>query len=94
MIAPTGNFAIAQFRKIYDNPDVNLILADCWDYYETTLCKTGPSLDQLLQKMEECLIKLYPIIYSEDFHLDHVYPTRSSPVDSELFYIRETLIKQ
>lgn len=45
MIAPTGNFAIAQFRKIYDNPDVNLILADSWDYFETTICKVGPTLD-------------------------------------------------
>jgi hypothetical protein len=84
MIAPNGNFAIAQFRKIYDNPDVNLILADCWETYETSLNKP-PTLDQLMEKVETFLIKLYAIIYSETFKFDHVYPTRSLPVDSELF---------
>ena len=39
MLAPGGNFAIAQFRKIFDSPDVNLILADCWEHYESTAPK-------------------------------------------------------
>lgn len=50
-------------------------------------------MDQLLKKMEEFLIKLYAIIHSEEFRFDHVYPTRSSPVDSDLFLTREALIK-
>jgi hypothetical protein len=33
MLAPGGNFAIAQFRKLFDSPDVNLLLADAWDFH-------------------------------------------------------------
>jgi hypothetical protein len=46
-----------------------------------------------MEKVETFLIKLYAIIYSESFKFDHVYPTRSLPVDSELFLQREHLIK-
>lgn len=30
-MAPQGNFVIAQFRKIFDNPDTNFLMGDCWD---------------------------------------------------------------
>ena len=69
-----------------------MILADCWDHYESTSPKP-PSMDQLISKMEDFLIKLYSIIYTESFHFDHIYPTRSLSVDSELFKIRERMIK-
>jgi hypothetical protein len=91
--APSGNFAIAQFRKIFDNPDVNLILADCWDANESTALKST-TLDQMMNKVEDSLLKAYAIIYSEAFHFDHVYPTRSNPVDSETFLARDALLKQ
>ena len=95
MLAPSGNFAIAQFRKIFDNPDVNLILADCWENFETTAPKGQFTIDELLASMEEFLVKTYAIIYCEDFHFDHVYPTRGpNSVDSDLFIHRETMMKQ
>ena len=95
MLAPSGNFAIAQFRKIFDNPDVNLILADCWENFETTAPKGHFTIDELLAGMEEFLVKTYAIIYCEDFHFDHVYPTRGpNSVDSDLFIHRETMMKQ
>jgi hypothetical protein len=34
MIAPQGSFAIAQFRKVYDSPDVQLIMGECWEAWE------------------------------------------------------------
>lgn len=43
--------------------------------------------------MDDSLTKLYALIYSEDFHFDHVYPTRSLALDSDLFQARESLIK-
>ena len=95
MLAPSGNFAIAQFRKIFDNPDVNLILADCWENYESTAPKGQFNVDEYLVALEEFLVKTYAIIYCEEFHFDHVYPTRgANSVDSELFVRRETMIKQ
>lgn len=44
--------------------------------------------------MEDYIYKLYSIVYSPDYSLNHVYPTRSSPVDSDLFNKRETLVKE
>jgi hypothetical protein len=44
--------------------------------------------------MEDYMLKVYAIIYSEEFHFDHVYPTRSLPPDSDLFLARELAIKQ
>jgi hypothetical protein len=87
MIAPSGNFAIAQFRKIFDSPDVNLILADSWEHYETTMAPKGQfTVDELQAAMEEFLIQSYAIIYSEDFRFDHVYPTRAPhSLESEIF---------
>ena len=46
-----------------------------------------------MRKMEEMMIKLYSIIYSSEFQFEHVYPTRSTPLDSDLFRNREQLIK-
>ena len=43
--------------------------------------------------MEEFMMKLYSIIYSAEFKFDHVYPTRSSPLESEKFFLRENMIK-
>lgn len=31
MVLPDGNVSIAQFKQIYDNPDLNLIMGECWD---------------------------------------------------------------
>jgi hypothetical protein len=50
-------------------------------------------MDFLLTKMEDYLIKAYAVAYNEHFHFDHVYPTRSLPVDSDLFLTREALLK-
>jgi len=65
------------------------LLADCWD----EPASSTTSIEQLLPKMDDSLTKLYAIIYSEDFHFDHVYPTRSLALDSDLFQARESLIK-
>jgi hypothetical protein len=95
MLAPGGNFAIAQVRKIFDSPDVNLILADCWEHYESTAPKGQFTVDEYLGALEEFLVKTYAIIYCEGFHFDHVYPTRgANSTDSDLFILRETMIKQ
>jgi hypothetical protein len=94
MLAPSGNFAIAQFRKIFDNPDVNLFLQDCWENFETTTPKCQFTIDELLAGIE-FLLKTYAIIYCEDFHFDHFYPTRGpNSVDSDLFINRERMMKQ
>ena len=96
MLAPSGNFALAQFRKVFDNPDVNLILADSWEHYETTMAPKGQfTVDELLAGVEEFLVKTYAIIYCEDFHFDHVYPTRAPhSLESETFAKREIMLKQ
>lgn len=39
------------------------------------------------------MIKLYSIIYSAEFAFDHVNPTRSSSMESEIFKTREMMIK-
>jgi hypothetical protein len=44
--------------------------------------------------MEDFLVKTYAIVHWEEFHFDHVYPTRSSCVDASLFSKREQLILQ
>lgn len=64
---------------------MNLILGECWD--------ESKPLEQLVTKAEEALVKLYAIIYSDEFRFDHVYPTRSSAAESDLFKTRERLIK-
>ena len=64
---------------------MNLILADCWD--------ESKPLETLVAKAEETLVKLYAIIYSDEFRFDHMYPTRSSSSDSDTFRVRERLIK-
>ena len=46
-----------------------------------------------MKRMEDYMMKLYAIIYSKEFKFDHVYPTRSLPLDSDRFYLRETLVK-
>jgi hypothetical protein len=43
--------------------------------------------------MEEFMTKLYSIVYSAEFKIDHIFPTRSSAFESDLFTQRETLIK-
>ena len=68
-------------------------MAECWDAWETE-GKQPPTIEQLIKKMEEYMLKVYAIVYSEDFHYDHVYPCRSLPVDSELFTNRELSLKQ
>jgi len=92
MLAPGGNFAIAQFRKIYDNPDVNLLMADIWEHWENSFLPKAPGFAEMTQKIEEILIKVYAILYWEDFHFDHVYPTRSSSIDGPLYAKREELM--
>ena len=79
MTAPQGNFVIAQFRKIYDNPDVNFILGDCWDQEMSAKLavvgasgkdnQAGSGIDMALamKRMEEFMIKVYSIIYSSEF---------------------------
>lgn len=47
----------------------------------------------MIKKMEEFMMKLYAIIYSAEFKFDHIYPTRSSPLESEKFFQRENMIK-
>jgi hypothetical protein len=47
MVAPMGCFAMAQFRKVYDNPDLQLILADCWDSWEAEN-KYAANMEQLM----------------------------------------------
>ena len=39
------------------------------------------------------MTKLYSIVYSAEFKIDHIFPTRSSAFESDLFTQRETLIK-
>jgi hypothetical protein len=90
MSAPSGNFAIAQFKKLFDNPDVNLLLADAWDHFELT--SKPSSMEEYLAKMEDFLVKVYAIVHWEDFQYDHVYPTRSSGIDSALFARREEIL--
>lgn len=78
---------IAQFRKVFDNPDMNLLMADCWEQ-EVNLkaVQSQPvNMELMVKKMEEFMGKLYSIIYSAEFCFDHVFPTRSSGVDSQLF---------
>lgn len=95
MLAPQGNFVLAQFPKIFDNPDVNYILGDCWDI-EVNQTQLGSQIkwEELLTKMETIIHKLYSIIYDPQFLFDHVYPTRSQALESELFLKREVMIKQ
>ena len=88
MSAPSGNFVIAQFRKVFDNPDVNALLGDCWEAeVNQKLLQNQQSVnfEALMKKMEEFMTKLYSIIYQSDFCFDHVFPTRSSGVESNLF---------
>ena len=74
---------------------MNLLLADCWEHYESTAPKGQFTVDEYLVALEEFLVKTYAIIYQEGFHFDHVYPTRgANSVESELFSQRESMIKQ
>lgn len=90
MLAPSGNFAIAQFRKLFDNPDVNLLLADAWDFNEQQNTTAKP--EDAIPKMEDFLLKMYAVIHWEEFRFDHVYPTRSSNIDSKLYAKREEIV--
>lgn len=94
MLAPQGNFIIAQFKKIFDNPDVNNIMGECWDIEVTQVQGQQINLEKLLQKLEEFVGKLYSLIYNPQFHFDHVFPTRSSPLESNVFKTREVMIKK
>lgn len=43
----------------------------------------------LTQKVEDFMTKLYSVIYNPEFKFDHVYPTRSQPLESNLLLNRE-----
>ena len=74
---------------------MNLFLADAWDhYFPADVTKPLPSMSDLTAKLEDFLFKLYALVHWEDFHFDHVYPTRSTSVDSALFAKREEIIIQ
>ncbi len=45
-------------------------------------------------KLEDFLFKLYAVVHWEAFRFDHVYPTRSTSIDSTLFKHREDLVLQ
>ncbi len=84
MTAPAGNFVIAQFRKIFDNPDVQFLVGDCWDI-EIKKQNAANNIELQVKLMEEFMTKLYSIVYSSSFCLEHIFPTRSSSFESDLF---------
>ena len=40
MKAPTGNMVIAAFKPIFDNPDVQSVLADVWETETAIILKS------------------------------------------------------
>lgn len=72
-----------------------MLLADAWDHhFPADATKPVPALSDLTLKLEEVLFKLYAVVHWEDFRFDHVYPSRSSNIDSALFKKREELVLQ
>ena len=92
MLAPGGNFAIAQFRQVFDSPDLNLLLAETWDYHFPADSAKPHPLPDLLGKLENSLLKLYAIVHWQDFGYDKVYPTRSGNVDGKRWLKRQDLV--
>lgn len=64
--------ALSQFSKIYNCPDIQAALAQCWPL----LGQMAP--EAALAKMDHWIRLLYAILYEPDFAFDHVYPTRSA----------------
>ena len=74
MLAPGGNFAIAQFRQVFDSPDLNLLLAETWDHHFPVDSAKPHPLPDLLGKLENSLLRLYAIVHWQDFGYNKVYP--------------------
>jgi len=68
-------------------------MSDAWDsHFPADVTKPLLTMPELIDKLKVYLHKLYALVHWEDFYFDHVYPTRSTSVDSDLFAKREDII--
>ncbi len=75
-----GNPVIEMFMKILNNPDIMEIFAKHW--VSLILNKLSPKEqrpgDILIRRVEDVILKIYPVIYKNDFQYVEAEPNQSA----------------
>lgn len=63
---PSGDVVIANFSKLLDCPDILIPLSKCWneDVEPHLTGANGRSISHLMNKMEDYVTRMYPVLYS------------------------------
>ena len=88
---PDGDALINTFQMVIDSPDV------CEQFVKIWSEDVIPNLDKMnmehvIQKTRECLRKIYPVLYADEFGLNLHKMTESTVADQYTMRKREELI--
>lgn len=81
MTQPTLDLVMVQFPKIYNSPDFQAVLADCWSGTSFAGADAGIVSDAKLERLRLFVHRAYSVMFEHNVKLDPVYPTRSSPLN-------------
>ena len=92
MTKPSLDLVISQFAKIYNNPDMLAVLAECWPHGRdnANLAKAQNSVE----RMKLFISRLYSCLFDPNLHFDSIYPARSTPLGQHLSMRRELELKK
>ena len=91
---PAGDAVIASLPKIYDCPDIVEELTQIWtEDIQPLIDKRKMEISYIVTKTQECIARLYPILYADEFKgIEHSAATRSAAADPDLLASRKRLI--
>ena len=85
---------ISTFPACLDNPDINEFLLQVWseDVFQKMIKSDKQNVQELIEKARNYISKIYPVIYSNDFHFKTTDPTESAAGNIEVFAMRKKLL--
>jgi len=93
MRSPEANLVISQFKPIFDNPDTQNLLAECWDLETAALTKSKVDMPVLRDKVELFMTRLYPLIHKPAYKFNFANPLAPC-IAADLLKTREILMKR
>lgn len=88
---PEGDALVSTFQKVLDSPDITELFVKIWcEDFLPNLDKMN--IENVILKTRECLRKIYPVLYAEEFGLNHQNVTASAIGDQYMMRKREELL--
>ena len=88
MTQPSLDLVMVQFPKIYNSPDFQAALADCWSGVNFVGSDAEVLSDGKLERLNMFVQRAYSVMFEQSVKLDPVYPTRSSPLNQRAYRAR------